>query len=147
MANVLSLILRIIRTSVLGSFGPGGIGGILGNHRVDILVEFSKSIGVCDPASTELIAIKEVISLFVNLRWKETNIVFESNCINVVSWLRNPLTSPTVFKELVDGCLSSCASINWSIQAVDRLCNLDADRLAKAGINRIADWVIIVQSK
>ncbi|KAK8601126.1 hypothetical protein V6N12_050968 [Hibiscus sabdariffa] len=44
--------------AVKGSYGPIDIRGILGDHSGNMLLRFSKSIGVSSPTSAELLAIK-----------------------------------------------------------------------------------------
>ncbi|KAK8584518.1 hypothetical protein V6N12_068759 [Hibiscus sabdariffa] len=79
-------------------------------------------------------------------RWvKEISIVFESDCINAVSWLHNPISSSVIFKEIIEACIRLCSNISWSIHAVDRSCNSYADHLAKAGISRGEDRAFLAQ--
>lgn len=43
---------------------PTGIGGILYNSRVDVLISFSKSIEVRDSNETEVLAIHEALRIY-----------------------------------------------------------------------------------
>ncbi|KAK9006273.1 hypothetical protein V6N11_035317 [Hibiscus sabdariffa] len=115
----------------------GGVGGVLRNHLSVTLAEFSRSIGVLDPASAEILTIKEAISIFISSRWsKDYHLIVESDSNNVVNWIKRSHYAPTSFKYLVQSCLEECKELSWEINCVDRNINFVADRLAKAGINR-----------
>ncbi|KAK9017507.1 hypothetical protein V6N11_079986 [Hibiscus sabdariffa] len=116
--------------------GTAGIGGILRDNSGKCLWIFSKSIGVANPTSAELLAIKEALTVFMSTGLVETfRLLVESDCSNAVSWLRYPFTPPIVFKELVYECLALSRELNWELLLVDREKNKRADTLAKAGID------------
>ncbi|KAK8492611.1 hypothetical protein V6N11_030833 [Hibiscus sabdariffa] len=109
----------------------------IGNHSGSTLVEFSRAIGVSDPASAKLIAIKEAMAIYAKAKWSEKwHLIVESDSNNVVFWIRNPCCAPFPFKRLVQDCIEIGKYLSWEVAAVDRNQNTDADLLAKAGINR-----------
>ncbi|KAL4385726.1 hypothetical protein GQ457_15G021600 [Hibiscus cannabinus] len=63
------------------------------------------------------------------------NLMVESECSNLVSWLRQPSMTPFAFKEIVSNCLVVARNLNWELVLVDRDKNAFADRLEKAGID------------
>ncbi|GMI85741.1 hypothetical protein HRI_002243400 [Hibiscus trionum] len=89
-------------------------------------------------------AILEALSIVIKSKWaKVFCFELESDCNNVVLWLRNPFCSPLAFRPIVDACLRFGASLNWRINSIGRDCNQAADSLAKSGINRHLDYVIV----
>ncbi|KAK8977405.1 hypothetical protein V6N11_034450 [Hibiscus sabdariffa] len=121
--------------AVRGSFGKASIGGILSDNSGKVLLKFSKSIGVADSTSAELLAIKEALVVFMSTGLVETfHLQVESDCSNDVSWLCYPSTTPITFKELVYECLAMSSNLNWELILVDRKKNKWVARLAKAGI-------------
>ncbi|GMJ08610.1 hypothetical protein HRI_004530200 [Hibiscus trionum] len=58
--------------AVMGHFGEAGIGGILRNHLGETIVKFSKSIGISDLSTAELVAIKEAVSIFARIKWSSS---------------------------------------------------------------------------
>ncbi|XVF66496.1 hypothetical protein PTKIN_Ptkin10aG0040400 [Pterospermum kingtungense] len=48
---------------------PGGIRGLLRNHIGDILIKFSKSVGVVDSNCAEIMAIREALMLYLTTPW------------------------------------------------------------------------------
>ncbi|KAL4379373.1 hypothetical protein GQ457_02G040790 [Hibiscus cannabinus] len=115
--------------------GIGGIGGVLRDHSGRILLEFSEFIGHTDPASAELLSLKKALTLFANSSWaNSTPLVVESDCSNVVYWIRQPASTPFTFKDLVFDCLCCAKNVRWVIELVPREKNNLADRLAKEGM-------------
>ena len=47
-----------------GNLGPVGIGGVLRNCKGEVLIMFSKPVGVCDSNEAEVLAILEGLQLF-----------------------------------------------------------------------------------
>ncbi|KAK9032724.1 hypothetical protein V6N11_056981 [Hibiscus sabdariffa] len=88
--------------AVKGYYGPAGIGGVLRDHNGRILMNFSKHIGMSDPVSAEILAIKEALVLFTKSAWAfDANLIIETDCSIVVGWLQNPTTTPLAFKDTV----------------------------------------------
>ncbi|KAK9000988.1 hypothetical protein V6N11_082782 [Hibiscus sabdariffa] len=122
--------------AVKGRFGPTGVGGVLRDHSGNVLLKFSNSIGIADPASAELLAIKKALSLFATPGLiGNVNLQVETNCNNVVAWFRQPSTTPNAFKDLVLECLAMLKDLKWELALVDRSKNSIVDRLAKMGID------------
>ena len=72
--------------SARGKPGPAGIGGLLKDCKSATKVIFSKSIGVADSNVAELLAVQEVLKLFVASRWASTHrLTIESDSSNVVN--------------------------------------------------------------
>ncbi|KAK9044379.1 hypothetical protein V6N11_072685 [Hibiscus sabdariffa] len=95
--------------AVVAGFGRAGIGGILRNPDNESLISFSKSVGITDATSAELLAFKEACVLFGESKWaKSFAVIFESDC-SLIS--------------------------RWSFNVVPSCANLTADKLTKAGIN------------
>ncbi|KAK8564790.1 hypothetical protein V6N12_058372 [Hibiscus sabdariffa] len=98
---------------------------------------FSKSIGVIDVTSAEILALKEACVLFSKSRWVQLfSLILETDCESVVVWFNKPVSNPFAFKKLVEECIESCVGCSWSIRAVSREANCSADKLAKSGICR-----------
>ncbi|KAK8569216.1 hypothetical protein V6N12_007748 [Hibiscus sabdariffa] len=100
------------------AFPLEGIERILKTHKGDVLIEFFKSIGSSDVASTELLAILEALSIVVNQNGPR----------------------PTV-----DSYLRLGANLNWQLKTVGRDCHQTADSLIKSGINRQLDYLFVAE--
>ncbi|KAK9003346.1 hypothetical protein V6N11_060910 [Hibiscus sabdariffa] len=118
--------------AVQGSFGQAGIGGVLRDHDGKVITKFSKSIGHSDPATAQLLAIKEALLVFSNQMYLE----IESDSNNVGCWIQKPVTTPVVFKKLVLACINAGSNFRWKINLIGTRQNGEADSLAKARINR-----------
>ncbi|KAK9047326.1 hypothetical protein V6N11_053173 [Hibiscus sabdariffa] len=115
--------------AVAGAFGKVGIGGLLRDADGKILLMFSRSIGFIDSTLAEILALKEVCSLFSKSEWARVfSLVLETDYSLLVDWL--------------DLCLG-CA---WSIRVVSREANCTADKLAKSGIGRSKPLVWILSN-
>ncbi|KAL4318982.1 hypothetical protein GQ457_18G008170 [Hibiscus cannabinus] len=131
---------------VSGSFGEAGIGGCLLNNNARCLITFSKSAGLTDATSAEILAIKEACSLFVISLWaKKYKLLIETDSKLAVDWMMNPHLCPAVFKPLVLSCLDICKNIEWRVKHVPREGNHLADKLAIKGIGRAATLCNITQ--
>ncbi|EOY19326.1 Uncharacterized protein TCM_044395 [Theobroma cacao] len=72
-----------------------GIEGIVRNYKGDILLRFSKSMGVCDANCAEIMAVREAFILFTKiLRQTHLNLWIESDSTNVIRWLKDLLKTP-----------------------------------------------------
>ncbi|KAL4290641.1 hypothetical protein GQ457_14G019900 [Hibiscus cannabinus] len=64
-----------------GCYGLAVIGGVLSDHSGKILAEFSKSIGLADPTSAEILAIKEALIIFPSSEWvKKVELIIKADC-------------------------------------------------------------------
>ncbi|KAL4317760.1 hypothetical protein GQ457_18G002470 [Hibiscus cannabinus] len=120
--------------AVSRSFGEAGIGGCLRNNNARCLMTFSKSVGITDATSAEILAIKEACSLFVMSLWaKKYKLLTETD------------SYPAVFKPLVLSCLDICKNNEWRVKHVPREGNHLTDKLAKKGIGRASALYNITQ--
>ncbi|KAL4379672.1 hypothetical protein GQ457_02G030790 [Hibiscus cannabinus] len=128
--------------AVQGSLGQAVIGGVLRDHDGKVIVKFSKSISHSDPATAELLAIKEALLIFSNLNLSNHQYLeVESDSSNVVCWIQKSLTTPVVFKELLSACIIAGSDFRWGINLIGRRQNGEADGLVKVGINRIEEFL------
>ncbi|KAK8991928.1 hypothetical protein V6N11_044823 [Hibiscus sabdariffa] len=101
-----------------------------------MLVEFSRNIGISDPALAELLAVKEALSIFSKSEWSKVyHLVLELDASNFVYRIRNPHCSPASFKAFVQSYLAEGNKLRWEINLLDKNQNVVADILAKSGIN------------
>ncbi|KAK9029015.1 hypothetical protein V6N11_026144 [Hibiscus sabdariffa] len=129
---------------VAGAFGRAGIGGLLRNSNGKTLLMFSKSIGVIDVTSAEILALKEACVLFSQSRWVNfPSLVLETDCECLVEWFNRPVSTPSGYKKLVEECIESCVGCSWSIRAVPREANCTDDKLAKSSICKLTPlyWI------
>ncbi|KAK9005667.1 hypothetical protein V6N11_043092 [Hibiscus sabdariffa] len=95
----------------------------------------SKSVGCCDAATAELLALKEAIYLFCDSLWARSfMMLLETDCAMCVEWFNHPNSAPTAFMSIIADCLKGCSDLSWSIHAIPRATNVSADKLAKSGI-------------
>ncbi|XVF83559.1 hypothetical protein PTKIN_Ptkin16aG0498800 [Pterospermum kingtungense] len=127
-----------------GKPGPAGIGGILRDHQGTALIRFSKSIGTADSNLAEILTIKEAFLLVTSSRWVNLPIIFESDSMNAVSWVSNPLKVPWKFRNIISHMENLKRQLqDWKIVHIFRESNSEADSLAKEGINRSTDFLFI----
>ena len=65
--------------------GPAGIGGVLCNSKGDVVLMFSKHIGVCDSNEAVVLAILEGLRL-ISTRYSGA-LILESNSLNAIVWV------------------------------------------------------------
>ncbi|KAL4385916.1 hypothetical protein GQ457_09G028800 [Hibiscus cannabinus] len=129
--------------ATLGSFGETGIGGCLRDVDSNCLITFSKSVGVTDCTSAELLAIKEACLLFRNSTWaRKFKLIIETDSTLATRWMTLPSSCAGIFKPLIDSYLKLCEGLDWSISHIPRARNSLADNLAKKGIARTNDIVV-----
>ncbi|KAL4310103.1 hypothetical protein GQ457_01G025620 [Hibiscus cannabinus] len=131
--------------AVIGSFGEAGIGGCMRNDWSRCLVIFSKSVGVVDSTTAEILAIKEAISIFRISRWATKYKLQIETDSKLVEWFTNLHSIPSVFKQLILSCLELCKDLEWQISHIPRECNSCVDSLAKRGIHRLVDYCEVWQ--
>ncbi|EOX94803.1 Uncharacterized protein TCM_004414 [Theobroma cacao] len=125
-----------------GCSGDSEIGGILRNEHGDVLILFSKSIGVCDSNKTELMAVREAALIYPASRWCTSHSLFiESDKQNVVNWITSPNKVPWRLRQLIAQTLNILGKIKkWDIKHTMGLANNEADTLAKEGVLRTVDF-------
>ncbi|XVF62075.1 hypothetical protein PTKIN_Ptkin08bG0188000 [Pterospermum kingtungense] len=65
--------------------GPSGIGGVLRDHTGRVLIKFSKAIGVTDSSMAEVLAIREIVVMFVTSQWVvNESLIIECDSRNAV---------------------------------------------------------------
>ncbi|XVF70923.1 hypothetical protein PTKIN_Ptkin11bG0201000 [Pterospermum kingtungense] len=74
-----------------GKLGPAGIGGILIDHMRQVLIRFSKAIGIEDSNAAEYLAIRKALLIFISSPWVHIRkFCVESDSMNVVNWVFDP---------------------------------------------------------
>ncbi|KAK8984743.1 hypothetical protein V6N11_020059 [Hibiscus sabdariffa] len=131
--------------AAIGGFGKASIGGVLRDSENKSPIMFSKTIGFFDASSAELLAIRDVISLFSVSMWSKYKLVLESDCNLCCLWLEKPSCAPDAFKPVIAEILQCGAGLIWSIKVIQREDNGTADRLAKSGISRKDPFVWVSQ--
>lgn len=135
-----------VDASCRGNLGISGIGGVLNDHKGNILLMFSKNIGIQEPNIAEFLAIREAIVIMVNdegLTSKE--LVVESDSAIAVSWICND-TIPwklNMDANIITNAMSKLRSC--SVKNINREANSFADRLARLGVDRHTDmraWIM-----
>ncbi|KAK8996583.1 hypothetical protein V6N11_081850 [Hibiscus sabdariffa] len=80
---------------VEGSVGKAGIGGVLRDYSSKTLIYFSKSAGVVDVMSAEILALVEVMKLFGESKWVDKfKVVFECDSKLITEWILRPHIAP-----------------------------------------------------
>lgn len=71
-----------------GKLGLAIIGGVLRNHKGDVLYMFSKHVGIKDSNAAEVLAILEALCIYLSyylfLLWR-----LESDSANAISWMKS----------------------------------------------------------
>ncbi|GMJ07030.1 hypothetical protein HRI_004372200 [Hibiscus trionum] len=133
--------------AVNGSFGEAGIGGLCRDNNGIMVAKFSKSIGVLDATSAELLAIKEACSICLSAASLiEKRILFASDSSLAVNWIRNPIVAPLIFRPLAVEISNWSAVRDWKFEFIYRECNSEADSLAKNGIANNSNFRWIADS-
>ncbi|KAK8491660.1 hypothetical protein V6N11_023179 [Hibiscus sabdariffa] len=105
---------------------------------------FSKSVGCIDASSTELFVIGEATMMFKRSEWaKRFQLILETDYILCSNWVREPSSTPIIFKSIVENILQFCDGLDWNIKVIQRSENTTADKLAKSEISRVSPliWV------
>ncbi|XP_073261506.1 uncharacterized protein [Populus alba] len=123
--------------------GPSGIGGVLRNHHGHVLGMFSVPAGILDSNIAELRAIVKAIDLSAsNCRLHHKHLIIESDSVNVIRWMTNPLSRPWKHHNLfsyVNRLKAYFSSITFS--HIFHESNSMADGLAKQGVRRSSEFV------
>lgn len=78
-----------------GKLGPAGISGVLHNSKGEVLLMFSKPIGIRDSNEVEVLAISEALCIFSGSF--QDKLIVESNSSNVVGWVPQIGSKPWKF--------------------------------------------------
>ncbi|XVF80295.1 hypothetical protein PTKIN_Ptkin15bG0059300 [Pterospermum kingtungense] len=118
--------------------GDSGIGGILRDSNSNFRTIFSKSIGVADSNLVELLAVHEVMKLFVPSSWVSSHkLLLESDSSNVVKRISNQSSVFWRLRWLINKIENLKLLISeWSVNHTQREANVVVDSLAKARVNR-----------
>ena len=71
--------------------GPAGVGGVLRSSNGEVLLLFSKNVGVCDSNEAEVLVILEDLRFF---RSFDGRLLVESDSSNAVVWVSNRKLRP-----------------------------------------------------
>ena len=116
-----------------GKLGPAGIGGVLRNDKGEVLLMFSKSVGIRDSNEAESLAILEALRIFSTSF--HGPLLVESDSTNAVGWLLKPDSRPWNFQFHFNE-MKKISSLVVSFGHVLRRANSIADALVKQGVDR-----------
>ncbi|XVF14483.1 hypothetical protein REPUB_Repub09cG0063900 [Reevesia pubescens] len=131
---------------VLVKPGHGGIGGVLHNDDVVMLLVVFKSIGIIDSNVVEFLTIKKAFTIFVGSKWGSCyGLIIESDNVNAVKFINNLQTISWRLKKF-SAFIESLkeARIEWRIQLIHKEINEIVDALVKAGVNRTNNLLIVL---
>ena len=133
--------------SARGKPGPAGIGGVLRDCKMRVKAVFSKTIGVADSNLAELLAVQEALKIFASTRWASTHkLIVESDSSNVVKWVLNPHDTPWSLKRIMAHIENFKKQlVGWEIVFIPRDGNVMADALAKSGVSRLYNLVVLYE--
>ena len=115
-----------------GKPGLASIGGVLRNHKGEVLYMFSKHVGIKDSNEMEVLTILEAPCIYHS--FYHHNLIMESDSINAISWvksLRGPWKMHFLFNEI--GLFVS--EMQLTFQHIIRSANGMEDSLVKQGVN------------
>ncbi|XVF62081.1 hypothetical protein PTKIN_Ptkin08bG0188600 [Pterospermum kingtungense] len=132
--------------SAIGKPGPAGIGGVLRNHSGDELIRFSKAVGVVESNEVEYLAIREALILFLSSKWFDNHsLTIESD--SSVAVLNSPNSAPWRLRNFTNHIPNLLKRIpRVEVVHIYKECNMVADALAKDGVHRLSDHVVINDS-
>lgn len=118
--------------AAIGCPGMSGIGGIFRNNKNEILVFFSKNIGVGFAFEAEIWAIHEALKICaVNFL---RNIIIESDASLAVGWVNNRYNRPWKLHNALNQIDQWVSEVNClKVKHIFREANSEADKLAKRG--------------
>ncbi|XVE50518.1 hypothetical protein DITRI_Ditri01bG0168600 [Diplodiscus trichospermus] len=92
-----------------------------------------------------LTAIREALLIFISAPWiRYKSLIIESDSSVAVEWVRLPSHAPWRVRKSIVHIENLKKQVGiWSIVHTVRECNVDADVLAKEGLNRTEDFVWI----
>ncbi|OMO87312.1 hypothetical protein COLO4_20696 [Corchorus olitorius] len=132
-----------VNGSARGQLGSAGIGGVLRDDCRNIKLFFSKHIGEANLNKVELLAIKEAFLFFCALdNYNNKGLITISS--NVVHWSNNPESCPWILRRIIMQIESLKARLtSWNVLHINREQNDLADGLAKAGVERDNNLVVM----
>ncbi|EOY00574.1 Uncharacterized protein TCM_010468 [Theobroma cacao] len=133
-----------------GNLGDSRIRGILRKENGDALIIFSKAIDVSDSNTVELLTVREAALLFAASDWLSQPLLIECDSLNVVYWIKNPLSMPWRLRCHVVQITKLLGRINYcSINHVPCAANGTANDLAQSGVSRNPNflWVNVEVSR
>ncbi|XP_077252938.1 uncharacterized protein LOC143892304 [Tasmannia lanceolata] len=120
--------------SSLGNPGPAGIGGILRDCTGAVIKAFSDPIGIADSSEAEVRAVHQgILSMERN---RLGSCIVEGGSLNVIRWLRGPLSPPWRFLHFFDEIKDLSEGLSVLYQHVRRSANAMAGKLAKDGVSK-----------
>ncbi|GLT93612.1 hypothetical protein SLE2022_113960 [Rubroshorea leprosula] len=119
--------------SVMGNPGPAGCGGILRDSQGQWIMGFIRNIGDTTVLAAELWAIRDGLSIAVNLQLQK--VIIESDCQIAIKLLTDGVNNFHPHSNLIMDCKVLLSNIHQArIQHSPRQCNMAADALAKKGV-------------
>ncbi|XP_011623911.1 uncharacterized protein LOC105420750 [Amborella trichopoda] len=125
--------------SFSGNLRPAGIRGLIRDHDGRIVLTFYGLARVITSNETELRVVLQRLKLVKSL---SKPVVIECDLMNVIKWIIKEWSYPWVFHEQVPEIMDCCGSLNASFVHVFKECNMEANALAKAGVNA-AELVVV----
>ncbi|GMJ10084.1 hypothetical protein HRI_004677600 [Hibiscus trionum] len=117
--------------------------GVLRDHEGLTWCYFSKKIGIADPLTAELLAVKEALILFKSSPYSQRSALrLECDSSIAVLWIKNVQTVPEIFKDIVNTILKIRSELEWGIFLIPREENGFADYLAKRGLSNDKDLLV-----
>ncbi|KAE8660280.1 Villin-4 [Hibiscus syriacus] len=138
-----------VDAAVSGDWRKSGVGGILRLEDGSVKGSFLEAAGPGPPLLVEILAIKNGLSFFVSfLPRVQDRLIVESDSKRAVEWVKNYDRCPVVYRVLVRDIGLLLRDLNGIIRWVPRSANVEADSLAKAGIDKAAVvWRVNGQKK
>ena len=115
---------------------------MLHNYKGEVLIMFSKHIGVCDSNIAEVLAILKALRLFP--RDCSEALIVESDFSNAVAWVSNRKTFPWKFQFHFNEIKELSSSLNVEFHHEVRSANSMTDFFAKKEVDRLSPWVGMV---
>ncbi|KAL4323173.1 hypothetical protein GQ457_11G025170 [Hibiscus cannabinus] len=128
---------EVVDATVRGGFGEACIGGVLRDHRGNILARFLRPLGISVPTGANLAAILKACQIFSKLHWSESHkLMIESDSLLVVKWINDIRCTLSFFVELANKCCDYCVKKGWKVGFEFRESNGIVHLLARKGIGR-----------
>ncbi|KAE8671815.1 kinase-related family protein [Hibiscus syriacus] len=113
-----------------------GLGGLMRDHSGAILGSFQEPDGSGPPTLKELKAIQRGISFFTSVLGRvQDRLIIESDSRVAVDWINKVVPCPAVYGFIVRDIVECLKTVGGVVRWIARTANVDADALAKAGID------------
>ncbi|GMI92896.1 hypothetical protein HRI_002958900 [Hibiscus trionum] len=133
-----------VDAAVKNNVGKAGLGGVLRDHADKHLVRFESPVGVSEPTSAEILAIRRAAELFIDLGpCGYRKLTIETDSALAAKWIENPTTTPISFRSIVHECNALCSSNGFNILFNYRETNCVAHNLAASAIHRSIEQIWI----